>query len=246
MSSQASAFDRIAPLYGEMWSNTFVGQLQREQFQQHMLPLFREGQSVLDMGCGTGDDAAELSRMGIRVTGIDSSAEMVCIARSRGVDARHVPIEKVGQLGERFDGVISNFGAMNCVERLTDLREPLAAMLRPGGWMALCFLNRVCLWETAWYLVRHDFKRATRRWRGRSQGLGISVFYPTAADVEASFRPDFVPERRVGIGLFVPPSYVTGISEGHLRRLAGADRAIAAAPGFRSLGDHQLLLFRRK
>lgn len=246
MIAQASAFDRLAPVYGELWTDTAIGRLQREAFLRQVTPLFHECQRVLDLGCGPGDDAVALAGAGVQVTGIDSSAEMVRIARARGIDARRMAIESVAQLGERFDGVISNFGAMNCVERLTDLREPLARMIRPGGWMALCFLNRVCFWETGWHIAHGHFRKSIRRWTGETQALGMRVFYPDARDIEASFCPEFTLARRVGIGIFVPPSYVKGLSDAQLHRFARIDRAIAAARGWRAIGDHQLFLFRKK
>lgn len=245
MSAQASAFDRLAPLYGETWSDTPVGRLQRQAYLRSVIPLFHQHQSVLDLGCGTGDDALELSRAGLRVTGIDSSAEMVRIACDRGIDACQMRIERMADLGRRFDGVVSNFGALNCVERLTDLREPLAEMIRPRGWMALCLLNRVCVWETIWHAGRGEFQKAIRRWSGEARGLGMQVHYPGARDVAASFFPQFRLVRRVGIGVAVPPSYVKRLPDRILHRLAGVDRALASAPGFRALGDHQLFLFRR-
>lgn len=58
----------------------------------------RPGRSVLDVGCGTGRLAAPLSG-GCRVVGIDTSAEMLAVARSKGgraaylrADARRIPL----------------------------------------------------------------------------------------------------------------------------------------------------------
>ena len=74
--------------------------------------------SVLDLGCGTGEDAQQLGRAGVRVRAIDASPEMVRIARHRGVDAEVGNIEELEHLDGTFDGVISDFGALNCVEDL--------------------------------------------------------------------------------------------------------------------------------
>jgi ubiquinone/menaquinone biosynthesis C-methylase UbiE len=245
MSSPSAAFDRLAPVYADLWSNTPIGRLQRDAVLRKVRPLFRAGDFVLDLGCGTGDDALDLARNGVRVTGIDSSAGMVRIARDRGVDARHLSMEQSGSLGMRFDGVISNFGAMNCVERLADLREPLADVVRPQGWMAFCFLNRVCVWESVWHGSKGMFRKAVRRWRGEAHALGTRIFYPSVRDIESSFRPHFRLERRVGIGVFVPPSYIDAVPARTLSGLAAMDRMTSWAPVMRALGDHQLFIFRR-
>ena len=42
----------------------------------------------------------------------------------------------------------------------------LAALVRPGGRVAICLLGRFCAWETLYYAVRLQFRKAFRRWRG--------------------------------------------------------------------------------
>ncbi len=109
-----AAFDRLAATYDETWTDSPIGRAQRDAVWRRIDPLFRAGDSVLDLGCGTGEDALHLMRRGVRVKGIDASGEMVRIARTKGVDARQLPIERVGELDDTFDGAISNFGALNC------------------------------------------------------------------------------------------------------------------------------------
>jgi SAM-dependent methyltransferase len=46
-----------------------------------------EGRTVLDVGTGTGRAALGLARRGARVTGVDASAEMLRVAKSRAVGA---------------------------------------------------------------------------------------------------------------------------------------------------------------
>ena len=76
MSEQAiaRAYDAIAVDYdrllaGDNWM--------RAALQSHYLRVFRQGQRVLDIGCGTGLDATFLAQHGIRVVGIDVSPRMV-------------------------------------------------------------------------------------------------------------------------------------------------------------------------
>ncbi|HXE63014.1 MAG TPA: methyltransferase domain-containing protein [Bryobacteraceae bacterium] len=242
----ATHFDRVATSYQTLWSDTPAGEMQREAVWRRIDPLFSAGSQILDIGCGTGDDALALQMRGARVTGIDVSPEMIRIARGRGVDASVRRAQDLGTLQGSFDGVLSNFGALNCVENLARLREPLARLTQPGGWLAICLLGRICAWETAWYLLRGDLARATRRWSGEAaSSLSRRVFYPTIEGVRRAFAPDFALHSWHGIGLTVPPSYVTGLSTSTIRRLANLDRRLASLPLIRVFSDHRLLLFRK-
>jgi ubiquinone/menaquinone biosynthesis C-methylase UbiE len=220
--------------------------MQRQAVWRCIEPLFPPGSGVLDVGCGTGDDAVALQSRGVQVTGIDASPEMVRIARERGVHASVCRAEHLSDVQGSFDGVLSNFGALNCVQDLAVLREPLARMTRRDGWLAICVMSRFCAWETFWYLLRGDLTRATRRWSSEtSSTLAQRVFYPTVASVRRAFAPDFTLQSWHGVGLAVPPSYVTGISAIAVRRLANVDRRAASFPFLRALSDHRLLLFRK-
>jgi SAM-dependent methyltransferase len=243
----AVPFDRLALQYDRLWTRSTVGLLQREAVWRRIGPLFQPGQSALDLGCGTGEDALRLLRAGLRVHAVDASSEMVRIARSRGVDAEILSIEHCGSLDRSFDAVLSNFGALNCVEDIEALREPLASLVRPGGYLIVCIIGRYCLWETAWALAVRQPAKAFRRWRKSAMSsLGIRVFYPSRERLQAAFHPRFTLVNWCGIGLSVPPSYVTGFSAGILRKLDAFDRRVAHRPWLRGLSDHRLFVFVRK
>jgi ubiquinone/menaquinone biosynthesis C-methylase UbiE len=241
-----TAFDNLASQYDRLWTCTTIGQLQREAVWRNIASLFKPGETVLDLGCGTGEDAVRLINAGLRVHGIDASPEMVRIARDRGVDAEVLPIESCRQLEGRFDAGLSNFGAMNCVEDLESLREPLGRLVRPGGYLVICLIGRFCLWETAWSLSHARPAKAFRRWRTSAMSsLGFRVFYPSKEKLESSLGPHFTLLNWRGVGLSVPPSYVTGLSDGVLHKLDAFDRRIAHWPVLRGLSDHRLFVFVR-
>jgi SAM-dependent methyltransferase len=210
--------------------------------------MFHPTQSVLDLGCGTGEDAIALQSRGVRVHAIDASQEMVRIARSRGVNAEHKTIDEIGTSEGTYDGVISNFGALNCVENLTALRAALARLVRVGGHLAFTLMSRFCLFETFHYLHERQVAKAMRRWSGRARAksLDLDVFYPTCPTLKNVLAPEFHLIRRIGIGLFVPPSYVEGISAPSLDRRSRIDNAVSHWPILRSMADHQLFIFQRQ
>jgi SAM-dependent methyltransferase len=239
-------FDAVAQRYESLWSNAPAGRHQRESVWRRIDPLFGAGDRVLDIGCGTGDDAVHLAARGIRVTAIDESPEMVAIARGRGVDARVMRVQQLADMRESFDGVLSNFAVLNCAGSLAAVAEALSARVVRGGQAALCLFGKCCAWEIAWHLSRGDPEKAFRRFRPQTAAatLGVRVSYPGAGPVARAFAPWFRLVSWEGIGLAVPPSYVP-VSHDAAARLASIDRRLAHLPLLRALADHRLYIFER-
>lgn len=243
--SPAQAFDRIAAGYDRLWTETACGRFQREAFWRHAAPYFRNARRVLDIGCGTGEDAARLVRAGVEVTAIDVSPRMVERARARGVEARVMAAEELERIDDRFDAAMSNFGVLNCVADLAAMRQGLARVVQPGGFAILCLLGRFCLWETAWFLARGEPRKAVRRWRGETaSSSGLRVRYPRVREIERDLAPQFALVERFGVGILVPPSFVR-LPEGVVEWAARIDRRVSRTPLTRAIADHTLLIFRR-
>jgi SAM-dependent methyltransferase len=235
----------MSRVYDHEWSQSSAGRFQRDAVWRELETIFHPGDRVLDFGCGTGEDAVWLKSRGIEVTAIDPSPEMVMRANAKGIDAKEGDISSVTG---SFDGVLSNFAALNCIEDPKTLRAPFASLVRPGGRLALCVFGKLCAWEMLWYGAHFDQQRATRRLgaRSRSQSLNIDVWYPSNAELAAAMAPDFLLLRTAGIGLFVPPSYVRGLPGVAVTAMGMLDRGLAKLPGLRALCDHQLLIFGRQ
>jgi len=73
------------------------------------------GPTVLDVGCGAGDNAIYLAGRGFDVTGVDVSAKAISIAKQKAreaaVDVTFITLDalKIGTLAKKFDTVI-DFG----------------------------------------------------------------------------------------------------------------------------------------
>jgi SAM-dependent methyltransferase len=97
------------------------------------------GQTVLDLGCGIGDQAAELARRGARVIGIDMNEELLHEARSRvleNVEFRFGDLHDLPDVGVLADGIWCSFAAAYFID-LPKVLTSWARQLRPGGWIAL-------------------------------------------------------------------------------------------------------------
>jgi SAM-dependent methyltransferase len=195
-----SPFDAFAENYAELWSDSAQGAEQRLQVWHEMDRFFSSGDSILDLGCGPGDDAVHLIKRGVHVTAIDASRPMVERAREKGVDALHVQIEQLGKVPGPYDGALSNFGALNCVEDMPAFAANLAGVLREGAPFAMCVLSRFWWRESLRYALRLNFSKAARRWSGRSRWRGINIYYRTSREWSRAMAPHFVFKRRVPIG----------------------------------------------
>ncbi len=262
--SMASPFDDIADSYDEVFTGTLVGRAQRRQVWEETDRNFRAGQRILEINCGTGVDALHLARRGVRVVACDSSSRMVEVARRRIqsagldqlVDLRGMATEQIGRLEPEapFDGLLSNFSGLNCVEDLAGAARSLARLLRPGAKAVICLFGPCCLWEIAWHLAHGNFRGALRRFRRRGAKAyvggcsGVRVYYPTIRRVRRLFAPHLGLETWRGIGVAIPPSYLEFLAAGFPGFFQAAEKAdpwLGRCFGIRSLADHVLLTFER-
>ena len=118
-----AAFDHIAPQYNQLWTRSAVGHLQREAVWRHIGVLFERGETVLDLGCGTGEDALFLAQHDVALVACDASARMIETARRRmatenpdaPVEFRLLATEELAKMdrADLFDGAFSNFSGLN-------------------------------------------------------------------------------------------------------------------------------------
>lgn len=256
------AFDSVAADYdGPRGNNTAIQEMRAEMWRW-LDRSFTSGSRLIDLGCGTGLDAVHLAAQGHRVTATDWSERMVARTRDRAaaagleVDARAIGAHELQRLeGNRlFDGAYSNLGPLNCVPDLSTVAAECARLIRPGGRLVFTVIGRWCPWEIAYYAGQRRWARIGVRFSRDTVAVGMNgrtiwTRYYTPAEFHAAFAKHFELEVQRGLCVFVPPPYVTWLAERHPRLhrwLWALDRRVAGWPGFNKLGDHFLLVMRRR
>src|SRR3954447_12754799 len=109
-----AAYDTVAADYDRQLEP--AGWIRRILWR-HFDRLFKPGDKVLDLGCGTGIDAIHLARRQVRVTASDASPQMLARLRTKLVDdsvRAKVDVRLGGiddltpELSGPFDGIISS------------------------------------------------------------------------------------------------------------------------------------------
>ncbi len=162
--TSAEAFDHIGARYDVEFTNTELSRWFRGRVWERLGALYQPGDSVLELGCGTGEDAIWLAKRGVRVLASDGSPAMLAET------TRKAQVEGVSDLVEtrlldlsdavnwslpanHFDGAYSNYGALNCVGDWTAVGDQLARAVKPGGKVGLGVMGRWCVWEIVWHGV---------------------------------------------------------------------------------------------
>jgi len=135
-------FDRVAGRYDALNSVMTAGLHHRWRERAAARTQLGPGDSALDVCCGTGDLALELSRQvspGGHVVGCDFSEPMLDLAREKAAERSAVGVRfewadalELPYDGERFDAVTVGFGVRNLADLDRGLLE-LARVLKPGG-----------------------------------------------------------------------------------------------------------------
>lgn len=79
----STAFDTFAQTYDDDFTHSLLGQLLRTRVWEIFGQYFTGGQHILELTCGTGEDAVWLARRGVHVTATDGSVEMVKKAKAK-------------------------------------------------------------------------------------------------------------------------------------------------------------------
>ncbi len=259
----ALAFDAIAPVFDSRFGDWRSVAAQRRAVRTALLRAFPPSGHILELGGGTGEDAAFLAELGFDMLLTDPSPAMVAQAKAKlaplgaraeiaaGEEMEDFAASYLSTGGAMFDGAFSNFAPLNCVADLGPVARGLARLLKPGAPAMLVLFGTFCPGEMVTEVLRGRPQQALRRSKrgeapARLAKHEFNIIYHRWVAMRRAFAPWFVLEKRLGIGVTVPPSAAEPWISRQPRLLAAMetlDRVLARP--LASLGDHLLYQFRR-
>ncbi len=254
----SAAFSRQGPVFDALDEAPLI-QWVRGRVRAATMRWLRPGQHMLEINCGTGIDSLWFAEQGLHVTATDDAPGMLVELETKigptlraRVEQRRCSFLELEQLAPlKADVVFSNFGGINCTERLSTVLKGIDARLVPGGILALVIMPRCSPWELL-ELFRGNFALAFRRYQkdgasAQVEGVPFRCWYHDAREVRRAF-PGYAVLDRVGLSFFMPPPHLGPFAARHprlTRSAAHLEHALCRWPFIRSRGDHYLLILRK-
>ena len=259
----AEGFTKQSTVFDELYNGDTIIQYKRQRVREHILSYAKKNCSMLELNCGTGEDAIYFAQKGFSVHATDISQGMIGVLKQKieksDLDERitieqcsFTELEKLQ--GQRFDYVYSNFGGLNCTGELERVLNSFDAIVNLGGVITLVIISKFCLWETL-LLFKGKFKTAFRRFfasKGRKahvEGSFFKCWYYSPSFIKKQLQSKFEVLSVEGLCTIVPPSYIQNFAEKHpiaFRFLKKREDSLRSKWPWRSMGDYFIISLRKK
>lgn len=251
-------FDSAANDYDQQFSNSCVGKAQREQVWKYVDQFVTDHvNTILEINCGTGHDAALWKLRGKEVVGTDISSAMVSMAKTNHptIVFNQLDLRNIASLNPQSDAIFSNFGGLNCLspEELKSFLKDVSELQQTGNYLVITIMGKKCLWDRFYLFLKGRVRERNRRNTDDPVLVNVSdkevpTWYYSPREVISITRSAYETVSVRPIGLFVPPSYLASAFENR-KRIFHLLRWFDSILSFRMLSnyaDHYLMILKRR
>ena len=257
-------FDETAASYDQLFTFSEIGKKQRRHVWLYLEKVLPKNKSwnILELNCGTGEDALFFAEKEHHVLATDISGKMVEVTRqkvqSNGfeelVTTKTLNIEALNEqvFDRKFDLVLSNFGGLNCLPKtsLARLSDDLSRVLKHNGRFIAIVMPRFCLWEHLYFLLKLKPSEILRRTQEKVMASGeVPTWYYSPREFSHIFHSRFKYVDQKPIGIALPPSYLEPFfakRKSWLSLLDKLEHQVNRIALFSSVADHFLIDLKRK
>lgn len=216
-------FDHIAS-FDSLFTKSVIGQLQRKQAWRYLQRITPElnGLEILELNCGSNEDAMFFSEKGVNLVATDISEEMLKVTTVRAnqysmqnrISSQFLDPESFDEtvFDKKFDLIFANFGGLNCLhpEAVKRLMHNLPSILAPRGRFVAVVTPKFCLWEILYHMTHFRLRQAFRRNTSREStvqlgGVSFKSWYYNPAQLARWSEGRFKVIRKIPLGLATPP-----------------------------------------
>jgi ubiquinone/menaquinone biosynthesis C-methylase UbiE len=255
-----NSFDSAAAGYDQAFTHSVIGRLQRRYVRERLAKILdtHQPKKILEVNCGTGEDALWLSAQNYEVTATDISEAMIGVAKSKSgaqpVVFKTVDLNAIGTYfkTEQFDLIFSNFGGLNCLSevQLELFFKNASALLSENGKLALVVMPKNTLWEQFYFFSKAKFGEMSRRKKDSAianvDGESVLTYYYNPEETVRLADYYFSFKSVHPIAFFIPPSYLESFFKSKPRLISALDRlesTVKNRKGLSKYADHYFITF---
>jgi ubiquinone/menaquinone biosynthesis C-methylase UbiE len=180
--------------------------------------------SILELNCGTGEDAIWLESHQNKVIATDISSEMLNLAKQKNDGSENIKytlldinsIDKNRELKDlKFDVIFSNFGGFNCLSptQLNSFFESAGKKLNKNGKIICVIMPKNCIWENKYLFFTGKWKQLFRRNTKNSlnvnvDGKQVKTWFYNPNTIKKSVENKYEIKTYKPVGFYIPPSYL--------------------------------------
>lgn len=258
------AFSKQSFVFDEIYAQNQIVAYKRERTRFALTSLLKEGDRILELNAGTGQDALYFASKGFRVHATDISTGMLAQLKEKisasplasNISTEQISFEALDQLADQgpYDAIFSNFGGLNCSKDLTPILQQMDTLLKPGAVAVLVVMPSFCLWETLLFF-RGAFKLAFRRIFAKNgakahiEGVHFLCYYHQPKTLIKAAAPHLALLDFEGLCTIVPPSYIENFPQKFprsflfLKKLEARWKRLAP---FNRIGDYYIIRFQKR
>ncbi len=255
-SKQAQAFDAI-------YREDAIVNYKRQRVREHLEKQLQPNSTILELNAGTGEDAIYLAKKGHRLFCTDVSEEMLAQLDKKiddedlfaSITSQKCSFLELDTIAHpvKYDHIFSNFGGLNCTDKLDTVLNSFSGLLAKNGSVTLVIMPPFCLWENL-LALKGNFKTAFRRYNknGASshiEGVHFKSWYYTPDHIINYLKNDFTVTHLEGLCTLVPPSYLKNFPvkfprSFELLKKAEAKRSVSWP--WKNSGDYFIISLKKK
>jgi len=256
-------FDVAANNYDANFTYSEIGKAQRNRVYHFLSAeiLNTNPLHILEVNCGTGEDALFFAKNGHNVIATDISQNMINLAKKKDVTTsvrffqQDINTMTNQPFSEKFDLIFSNFGGLNCLSatQISAFFTISEKLLKPKGKLMLVVMPKDSLWERFYFSVKGSFKDARRRKSNlpilvNVDGIKVSTWYYNPKDLISFAKGKYNTLFIKPIGITIPPSYLEPYfsrKKDLLNVLIRIERLLSSK-FWAKYSDHYLIAFQKK